>query len=250
MAKLHEAIAARPNLEAQATSCRTDLGKTFSSKGHHFEETLSVFRPVEENQQEIVEKQSELQTTVPKELAWITRMIGPAIDVDYQIAHANTQAKADIVLKDDTVLATGVPVAALLDLEKRLNEVLDLAKKIPTLDPSKGYKEDPERGKGIWRSKDERRERTKKVQTPLVLYPATPEHPAQTQIISQDVLAGYTTTTSWSGALSVAQKGDMLERIEAVRVAVSEARSRANDQEVDTRKQIAYTLLNYCFGQQ
>ena len=85
------------------------------------------------------------------------------------------------------------------------------------------------------------------MQRPVVLYDATEHHPAQTQLISEDVTIGHWETTYRSGALPVPRKEALLEKIDAVRNAVKRARSRANDQEV-ARREVGAALLSYIFG--
>lgn len=247
MPKLHELLAAEGSLVSQMNKTRSDLEATFVSKRHHFEEARVTFHPYEEGKVPETEKQSDLQTTVPRELTWIQGIMAPAIDAEFQIALANTIARADIVFEDGTILAKAVPATALLSLEKRLNEIHTLVSKIPTLDPAKGFSPDADRGKGIYRAREEKRGRTQKKQRPIVLYAATEHHPAQTQLISEDVEVGHTITQAWSGLLTVAEKGDMLDRVEKLRVAVKKARSRANEAAVDTETKIADRLLNFAF---
>lgn len=252
MPKLHEVLAAESTLASQADKCRTDLEGTFSGKRHLFEETLVTFYPNDESKPPVTEKQSVLQTIVLKELDWIKGIWSPTVDSGFQIDHANTLAKADIVLEDANgtpgkVIASGVPATALLRLEHFLNALHVFVGKIPTLDPAKGFAPDPLRERGVYQSKEETRPRTQKEQKPIVLYPATPEHPAQTQLLSLDVEIGRVVSKSWAGMLSVAEKGEMLERCEALRVAVKKARARANEQAVDTTKKIGHTLFDFVF---
>ncbi len=81
----------------------------------------------------------------------------------------------------------------------------------------------------------------------MVLYDATEHHPAQTQLISEDVTIGHWETTYRSGALPVPRKEEILDRIDELRDAVKRARSRANDTEV-RRREIGEVLLGYLFS--
>jgi hypothetical protein len=87
-------------------------------------------------------------------------------------------------------------------------------------------------------------QRTKKVQKPLVLYPATAEHPAQTQMITEDIVVGYWDTIKQSGALPVPRKQVLLERIEKLSQAVKFAREQANSAEAEPQK-VGGTIFAY-----
>lgn len=248
MAKLHELLAVDSNLKVQADKTRTELRNTFEKKRHLFAEKKIVTTPMTEGAQQTTEVQSEIQTTVAKELDWISGHIAKALDVTYQIGVANQSAKADVVLEDGTVLLKDVPATVLLDLEKRVKEMMDLIQTIPTLDPAKGFVEDSARGKGYFRARDISKTRTQKVQKPLVLYPATPEHPAQTQLVSVDEPVARLDEQEWSSCITVAAKGDLYDNAEAVLRAVKKARSRANDITVDTTAKIGAVLTKAVFG--
>jgi hypothetical protein len=170
------------------------------------------------------------------------------MDVDFQIDMANTQARADIVLEDGTVVATGVPATALLQLEKSLKKVQDLAVAIPTLDPAKGFTPDTQKGSGYFIARTVRKIKTKKVNTPIVLYPATPEHPAQVQLAATDVDVANVEENEWSSLLTPAHKAEIIDRTDQIIRAVKKSRARSNSQEVDTTtNRIGAKLLSFVF---
>ena len=71
MPKLHELLAIESNLETQAAKVRADLANTFEKKRHLFEEKRLLFTPNTEGAQVVTEQQTDIQTTVQKELAWV-----------------------------------------------------------------------------------------------------------------------------------------------------------------------------------
>lgn len=250
--KLHELLAIETNLENQANKTRTDLTATFEKKRHNFEEKRTVFTPSVEGMEPETTVQSDLQTTVRKELAWLSQYIIPALDAGYQVCEANVRARADIVLEDDaaTILAKDVPATALLELEKRVAEVQALLLAIPTLDPSKGFLPDPQRPGGAYKARDVVKTKTKKDVKVVVKYEATKEHPAQTELLNVDVPIGKISEQEWSGLISPAEKAVLMDRVEKLARAVRRARSRANDVEVDTTKKLGKALLDYVLGPQ
>jgi hypothetical protein len=249
MPKLHELLAVEGNLKAQADKTRNELMGTFQKKSHHFTEKTVSYKPFDEKEQTVVESQLDLQSTIVKELRWISEFLTKALDVSYQVAEANTTARADVLLDDGTTLLANIPATALLELEKRAKELHDFITAIPTLDPAKGFKADPERGEDVYRARDDKRPRTKKSPRVITLAPPTQQHPAQVQLIQEDVPVGETTTIEWSGLITVAAKGDMLSRVERLARAVKQARSRANEVQVAADKnRVGAAIISYVFG--
>jgi len=244
--KLHELLAVEGSLTNQANACRADLKNTFEKKVGRFGEKQVWFHSNEEGKEPVQESPpAKIETTILSELAWVTEFMTKAMDADLQIDVANTQAKADVVLEDGATLATNVPATALLALEKRIGEFIDLLKTIPTLDPARGFVPDTAHGAGIYQAGTIIKNRTKKTKETIVLYPATKEFPAQVQLIDADVSVGKIHEMEWSSLLTPAEKSDLLARAEEVGRAVRQARSRANNIDVDTSNRIGRVLLDY-----
>ncbi len=249
MPKLHELLAVEGPLKAQADKTRGELMHTFDKKVHHFGEKIVTVFPLHETQPPVIEEQLDLQTTVQKELAWIADLWSKAINGAYAVATANTTAKADVILEDGkTVLLKDVPSTALLELLKRGAEIQELVTKIPTLDPTKGFVLDKDRGNGIYKAREDNKTRTKKELQPLILYAATKEHPAQVKEMSVDVPVAKIQTQQWSGLITPAQKSDMLDRAEQLNRALKSALSRANSLDVAKSDiKVGQILLSYVF---
>lgn len=222
---------------------------TFEKKRHLFGRKIVTFKPLEEGKAEVTEEQSDIQSTIRKEMEWISGILAKDIDVGHQIDIANTLAKADVVLEDSgETLLKDVPATSLLQLEKRLKQVHEMLVSIPTLDPAKGFAPDTANEVGIYKAREVTKPRTKKATVPIVLFPATKEHPAQTQLVSEDVPTGTIQEQEWSALLTPALKGDLLERNEKLLRAVKRARSRANEIELDVvGHKIGKRLLEWVF---
>jgi hypothetical protein len=249
MPKLHELLAVETALENQATKCRSDLSDTFAKKRHLFEEKRVTFIPSAEGAQPETETQSDIQSTVAAELKWIEGILVKSLDASFQVAVANTAAKADIVLETGETVMTGVPATALLELEKRVAEVKLLVEAIPTLDPAKGFALDSARSDGVYKAREVLKTRTRKQKKVIVKYDATKEFPAQTDLVDEDVPVGRLQEQEWSGLITPAQKAELLNRVEILARGVRAARSRANDIEVDVNAKIGGALLKYVFGE-
>jgi len=134
MAKLHELLAVETNLESQANKVMAELANTFEKKRHLFGEKRITFTASAEGAQPITEEQSDIQSTVAKEVEWVTGILAKALDLGHQIDMANTLALADVVTEDGVTVLQSVPATSLLQLEKRIKGVHDLVVAIPTLD--------------------------------------------------------------------------------------------------------------------
>ncbi len=119
---------------------------------------------------------------------------------------------------------------------------------IPTLDPAKGFTPDSQRGDGIFVARQIRKTRSKKDKVVLVKYPHTVEHPAQVEIVDKDVPVGTVEEQEWSGLMTPADKAALIGKVENVSRAIRQARSRANEVEVDLTKKIGENILQAIFG--
>lgn len=246
--KLYELLAVEQQLKGQAKTTRTGLQDTFTKRGHLFEEVRSTYQPIAAGEEATVDVKKTIQTTVREELAWIAGILSKAMDTSLQVAHGDTVAMADVVLDDGTVLLTGVPATALLELDKRVAEVAELLKTVPTLDPAKGFVQDAAKGEDVFRAREIRRPKTQKRFQPLVLAPATDKHPAQVKEHWVDDLVGHTIDQEWSSLITPATKADMLARAEELRRSVVKALQRANDVEVDREQACGAAIFGYVFG--
>ena len=244
--KLHELLAAEGTAKGQADKARTDLAATFDKKRHLFAEKLVTFQSNAEGVPAVTEEQSSLQSTVHTELHWIAQMWSKALDLAYSIDVGNQTAKADVLLDNGQALLKDVPATALLQLEKRANEIRAFIGTIPTLDPAKGFKPDPDKGAGVFVANVERKNRPKKVESFIVVVQPTEQHPAQVQKVVEDQVIGTIQTQEWSGMITPAEKSNMLNRADEVLRAFKTARSRANDIKVE-KHEIGSTVFSYVF---
>jgi len=249
MAKLHELLAVNASLENQATKTRLELQGTFEKKRHLFGSKTVTFTPLNsEDGGAVTEDQSEIQTTVQKEVAWLSTFIVKAIDAGHQIDTANTLATASVILEDGAVLLLQIPATSLLQLEKRLKEVHEFIMAIPTLDPAKGFSQDSAREAGVYKAREVTKTRTKKTLKVLTMAPATDKHPAQCKEYTEDVPIGSVLEQEWSSLITPALKADLLERCENITRAVKQARARANELDLNVKDhKIGKVLLDSIF---
>lgn len=246
--RLFEYIVTRDQLKGQLRTLFADLRGTFEKKRHLFEEKRKTVTLNEEGAQPIVEEQQDIQSNVIDELRWFGSHWIRTVDSIRQVEEGNTSARADIILDDGTVLVTNIPATALLDLSNRTDELLELFKHIPTLDPAKAFKLDEQRGGGIFKARDVTKDRTKKIEEIVVPVPATKEHPAQMMKLVKDVVVGTILEQEWSGMITPAMKAEILSRVEEIRRAVKSALQRANAVELPVEPVVGATLYSYALG--
>lgn len=247
MAKMHEMLAVQSNLSGQSTKLRLELMATFEKKRHLFEETRKTFTPDGEGAIPQIEEQKDIQTTVEKEIEWISKHLAKSLDVAYQIDLANTNAKANVETEDGDILLKDVPATTLLQLEKRVTEWKDLIAAIPTLDPAKGFKPDVDRGAGIYKAREVSKVRTKKDKQVISLAKATDKHAEQVQLIDVDKPIGKILEQEWSSLITPATKADLLDQVEILYRAVTKARAKANEHQLEGTHKIGATLLEFVF---
>jgi hypothetical protein len=158
--------------------------------------------------------------------------------------YANCNAKADVVVNGN-ILIKDAPATYLLFLEKQCNDIEKFINTIPVLDESENWDKDD--NSNLYKTQPIQTHRTKKTQKPLVLFPATDKHPAQTQLVSEDVLVGYWNMIKLSGALPAPRKNELLVKVNELGKAVKFAREQANL--IDAEKyEIGKKVFEYLFS--
>jgi len=158
---------------------------------------------------------------------------------------ANCSARADVIVDSGETLVTDAPVTYLLFLEKQLADLRTLIARLPVLDPAEKWEWDG--NANAYASEPRETHRTRKVPKVIVKYDATPEHPAQTEMFTEDVIVGFWETIKFSGAMPAEQRLAMLNRVDAALKAVKVAREAANDVQVE-QQHVAAPILDYVIG--
>lgn len=176
-------------------------------------------------------------------IAQVGDLLSRLIDVTYAKDHTNTKILVDVVVDGETIIDQ-IPGHHLLFLDKILQDVRTFVMKIPNLDPATEWHWNTEQG--LYASEPLKTMRSVKVEEPLVLYPATDRHPAQTQLISKDVPVGTWTTIKYSGAIPPEKKQELIERVDKLQDAVKMALAAGNQEEVTAAK-IGQDVFSYLF---
>lgn len=242
--KLNQVIAIEKGTKSRVTSDVTELHK-IAQKSDLFNGFVKVYQKIAEDGEDLPGERKKVQFTVGDVLAKAATRWTELWDVTSQKDYSNTRASADVVVEGQTIVAAA-PVSFLLFLEKQLNDVHTFVSKLPVLDEAEDWTKDV--NAGIYKSGEVKTHRTKKMQRALVKYDATPQHPAQTEMIVEDVLAGYWHQIKHSGALPKPQKETLLVRVNALIDAVKRAREEANGAVVDKVPSVGEKVFGFLLG--
>ncbi|MEN0060917.1 MAG: hypothetical protein AAGA48_02145 [Myxococcota bacterium] len=244
--KLHEVVAIRKGVKSRTYGELTDLHRK-SSKEDVYAGMSREYAPKDDDGETFPPEDKKVQLIAEDVLKKVRKLRAEFFDIEATQEHGNLEARGDVIVEGETIL-TDVPVTLLIFLEKELTDLRTFVDAMPTLDEAKTWHADP--NSRLHRSDTAVTHKTKKVQRPIVLYDAVvkDDHaiPAQTQLITEDVIIGHWHTTHLSGALPTPRKEALLERLEALRNAVKRARSRANDLEVK-RQEMGAKVFRWLF---
>ena len=244
MPKLHQVVAL---VSGKKTRLEKEFGDwhKISQKADLFHGITRTYKPVEEGGETLPSEKKNAQSSVYEILGQVRNTLTDIVDLVATQEVGNTTAKANVVV-DGNVLLKDIPVCVMLYLEKQLEDIRTFVEKLPTLDPAESWKKNVQGGY-YELEEAQKTVRTKKVQKPIVLYDATDKHPAQTQLITEDVNAGVWTTQKIAKVLSSVEQKEILKRVGKLLDAIKVAREEANS--IDVRQSnVAGPILDYVFS--
>jgi hypothetical protein len=224
MPKLNQILAIEKGVKNAQNQAITEVYKIIQ-KPALFAGIARNYRPKDEDGDKLPSESTLVQQRAQNLLKDLVVSWTKLLDITLTKDTANTTALADIVV-DGKVIAAKVPVPTLLNLEKQLVDIHTVIAKLPILDPSEEWTKDAVTNS--WSSKAAETTKTKKVPKPFIKAPATQQHPAQVEVVHEDVLQGTWTTIKFSGAMPQATIANMLAKVEELQVAVKFARESAN----------------------
>ncbi len=243
MAKLNQILAIEKGIKTRVYGEFTELHQATQKPGlmNGFHKS---YQPRDEDGETYPAESQKVQHNANDVLDRVAAGLAELFDITATKDWTNCSAKADVTV-DGRVLLKEVPATYLLFLEKQLSDLHTFLSKMSELDPGADWNADP--GTGLFKTDPMTTQRTKKVQRPITLYEATEEHPAQTQLITEDVIAGQWLTIKYSGAIAPPRKKQLLARIEKLSNAVKFAREQANAIEA-TEKKLGREVFDYLFS--
>jgi hypothetical protein len=245
MTTLNQIVAIAAGTTTRTFETKRDVDHRLQRKnlleGRHYK-----YDRLNEEGEELQPEHQKVQTTVEAELERVREALVQLWDVTATRETANTEASADVVVGERTLLRD-VPVTLLLFLEKQLEDIHTMVARLPVL--SAGYDWTYDSTQSVHVSNEYQTNRTQREPHVVVKWaPPTPEYkqPAQTEVISQDKVVGHWKKREYSGALPSDQVRAMVRRVEVLQRAVKFAREQANSIDVVDVK-IGEEVLDYIF---
>ena len=227
--RLSQVIAVEKQVKSRVNSEGAELHKS-NQKADLFNGMNRTYDRKDEDGEELPPEQKLVQHRAQENLTLWSRLWTELLDVVATKDWGNLGAKADLVVEGET-LVKDAPVTYLIWLEKQLEDFRTFVANLPVLDPGKAWKWDPASSLSV--TEPIRTARHKKVPRVLLKVEASEHHPGQAEIVHDDILVGYWSNVSLSGALPDSRRRRLLERVDSLRKAVKEAREEANSIKVD-----------------
>lgn len=241
--KLNQVIAIVQGRKARAVKTLTDAYRCW--EGDKLKGLTRTYKPLDEAGEKLPSESRVVPLHADVVIAKVIGRMNEYYDAVVTQETANQNANGSIVVGGKNVLSN-VPVTVLLFFDKQLVDLLTFAKSLPVLPVDKEWVWDQKRG--CWVTKPEETTRTQKLPKVVVKYPATPEHPAQTEMYSEDKIVGHWSTVHMSGAVPKVTKDKIIGRIEHLQDAVKKAREDANGIVIDKgMSTVGQTLVDYIF---
>lgn len=244
MTLLNQIIAVQPSIKSQAERDLTDIHHLLL-KPALLEGMTRTYAPFNAEDPEIPGESKRVQVDAEQSLVAARKTLSRLFDARATLDYGNCKAVADVKVGDDVVL-DNVPVTYLLFLEKALVNVHTFLKRLPTLDQAETWVRDDNAGAYVT-AEPVKNQRFVKVRKNHVKQPATKEHPAQVEIFMEEVPTGIWTTKKFSGALPETRRRELLDRVDALILAVKEAREAANSEVADDQH-VAKKIFDYLFA--
>jgi hypothetical protein len=239
--KLNAIIAVEKNIKSRMHSTITELDKAVQQPAL-FNGGYRQYLKKNDDDDELPSEKKHVQRHMADVIGTLRATMSDYLDIMAHRDVANAQASSEVWVGGKQILPK-LPSTALLQLEKNLNDMRVLFERAPLLDSSEEWSYDE--NAGLYRSEPTRTTRTKKTSKVITLAPPTDRHPAQAQLVAEDVVAGIWETTRLSGALPKTDRDEIIVRIDVLIIAVKEARERANEIEAGARPQVGAAIFEY-----
>ena len=227
--RLSQVIAIEKQIKSKVNSEGAELHKA-NQKPDLFNGMSRTYEKKDEEGEDLPSEQKLVQQRANDNLQQWTGIWTELLDVVATKDWGNAGATTDLVVEGE-VLIKDVPVTYLIWLEKQLEDFRTFVNKMPSLDPGKAWK--LEENSGLYVTDAVKTARHKKVARVLLKVEATEHHPAQADVVHDDVLVGYWSNIHTSGALPYSRRRQLLDRVDSLKKAVKQAREEANSEKVD-----------------
>jgi hypothetical protein len=244
MPKQHELVAIEKEKSSRLNGYKTALYRQMERVTNYFG-LKKEYNPDDEEGEQLPSESRRVIRDLNEDLKTFAQYNSDLMDLMVQKDTTNCVARADIIVDGQTI-ASDIPVTTLLSLEKMLQHHRTVIRSLPTLPLDRVWTLDG--ASGQWVTDEARTSRSKKVEKPLVLAPATDKHPAQVKTTMVDVKVGTWSKRDLSSAFPVKERKRLEERANKLLDAVKQARERANSVDV-VDVSIGAQLSNYLLGE-
>ena len=241
--KLCQIIAIEKGVKSRSHSDLTNLHRA-SQYGALYNGAERVYASKDDEGETYPPESSKVQLTYQDVISQMCEGETELIDTVLTKDEGNTEARSDVTVDGEVVLSK-VPVTTLIFLEKKMDNVRTFIEKLPIQDPAVEWEFDEDLGYS--RAQPVRSQKTKKVAKPVTLAEATVEHPAQVQLVSEDIVVGYWNTTQFTSAIPLSKKKELLGKVAKLHDALKLAREEANSKLIE-KHQMGETIFKHLFG--
>lgn len=244
--RLHQLLAVEKGVRSHAQSI-IDRAYHTLQRGELFNGMARIWEPEQDDGPVFPNERSIVQQQVPDILDQFRDAMGEKLDVWFKRDTTNQIAKANVVV-DGQILIKDAPVTFLLAIEKEFVDIKTFIEKCPTLDSAKEWNKDT--NSGLYKTIDPiKTQKTQKVEEAQTVIQPTEHQPGQYHVFKRDVLLGYWSQVSESGAIPATLKRQWLDKANKVLRAIRDAREEANATPlVDTGKNVGEEVFNFIFS--
>jgi hypothetical protein len=238
--QMHAIIAVEKSVRTEYSRIKNETEKEFAN-GSRYAGFNKKYTPFDAEDTTFPEEYRSLDDTVENKLKHTGESFANYIDalVTKNEGNASADVCATVVINGKEFTLSAI---TLLDLESKLQDLLTLYNKIPTLEPGVNWIENVE-DQG-YKSKPIEKLKSLKKKVPITLAEATDKHPAQVKLEEDTVYIGKWTEIAYSGKVSPSTKKAWIQKISKVLQDVELARLKANSNLIE-QKRIGGEILNF-----
>lgn len=243
MTKLNQIIAIEKGVKASAAQELTEAYHV-AQKPQLWNGIARSYHPKDEDGDTLPPESTRVQVSGDDLLASVSKGLARLFDVTATKDATNAVAKATVYV-DQQPLIEDVPVTYLLFVEKKLTDLHTFVSKLPVLDAADSWEYNE--AANAYATPPTETVRTKKIPKNHVKAEATPQHPAQVEVYTEDVKVGTWSTIKYSGALPARRQAEILKRIEKLQQAVHFAQQEGNGTDV-VDVEVGNKVFDYLFA--
>jgi hypothetical protein len=170
-----------------------------------------------------------VQANATELVTGLEKLLSRLFDLEATKDNADTEARADLVVGDDTLM-TQVPVNHLLWMEKQVANLVTVFNAIPVMTAAEDWQPSQALDRGMYRTQAERTPSTKKDTHWEVVVPAIDngDHGAIVKEVSNDIQSGTWEIVKYTAAMRPTDKALLIKRASVLLDAIRFATTTAN----------------------